>query len=114
MQAFEAIPHLQKRFPIERALMRVTVSLPLTQRADLMQALQGGAAEAVASARDTVVCDTDSAEPAVGGAAGAAHNTAGRKKASAGHHKGTQSGEGATSAIIEAVSYTHLTLPTKA
>lgn len=42
-QAFEAIPLLQQRFPIERAMMRVAITVPLVHRADLADVLQQSA-----------------------------------------------------------------------
>lgn len=51
VQAFEAIPLLQQRFPIARAMMRVAISVPLSHRADLADVLQqAGPSTAAASA----------------------------------------------------------------
>lgn len=89
--------------------MRVTISLPLSQRAELMSTLQGTVPGAVTTANPTIIYETESTEqpaativetaPIV--VESAAPSTAGKKKSSGGQHKPAQSGDEAKSAIIE-------------
>ena len=44
-QALEALPLLKERFPIERAMMRVELHVPITIREDLLQLLVIGEAK---------------------------------------------------------------------
>lgn len=81
--------------------MRVTVSLPLSQRAELMSTLQSNTTAAALNATETTAADGEPAEAQAAAPVGdgSAQNASGRKKAS--RHKRTQSGEAAAAAIIE-------------